>query len=280
MKFEPIPCHESLHPYVRNYWLLTAQCTAPGTQRVFSNGAMSLHFYLTFPVTLDNDGRTYTTSLNRHDLSVMDVHTVKGDFQIFGVEFVPFGARAFWDLRELNGPHLTPQDLGDAEFEELEKNIKLASSVDERRILMDNFLMTRLEQKVAGGINMQRLEDVFSDIDESDSTKEMASNACLGPKQFTRVFNEYVGIPPKSYQRLVRFHKAMLLMREHCAEGSLTSIAYDCGYSDLAHMTNEFKQLCGKNPSELIAMGDSLTEVFQSTFSNLMKKKIEVENLI
>lgn len=278
MKFEPIPCHESLRPYVRNYWLLTAQCIAPGTQRIFSNGAMSMHFFINKDGHYDEETRPYRCSLNRHDLSVVGVRTEVGDFELFGVEFVPFGTRAFWNLADYPQSHITPADMGDSEFIELERKVLAASSTDERRRLLDDFLCRRLEEKVAQGINMQRMEDVFDGIAPEDTPGDMASNACLGPKQFNRVFSEYVGMNPKSYQRLLRFHKAMMKMRE--GKDALKDIAYDCGYTDLAHMTKDIQQLCGHNPSELLAMGDKLTEVFQGVFSQLMKKKIEVDNMI
>lgn len=278
MKFAPIPCHELLRPFIRNYWVLEATCTAPGTQRVYSNGAVSLHFYLTQPAHLDSDEREYRTSLNRHDLTVMDVHTTKGEFNIFGVEFVPFGTRAFWNISQFKTQHITPQDLQDDEFIAVSQMIHSAQTTDERRQLLDTFFCNRIESKIAGGMNMHRLENVFESIEETDHTSDMAANACLSSKQFTRVFNEYVGINPKSYQRLLRFHKAMMLLRE--GNNAFTDIAYDCGYTDLAHMTKDIQQLCGKTPTEIVAMGDKLTETFQGKFSNLMKKKIEVENLI
>jgi len=277
MKFEPIPAHESLHQFVRNYWILTSRCTAPGTQRILSNGATSLHFYISQNVHLDNEERAYRTALNHHDLAVMDIKTTEGDFNVFGVEFVPFGTRAFFNMSNHTEPHINPEDLGDKEFIALDEKIHNARDNEERRQLMDEFLIKRMEQKIATGINMQRMEDVFDDIDESNTTGDMASNACLGPKQFTRVFSEYVGMSPKSYQRLLRFHRALAQMNE--GKDSLSDIAYDCGYYDLAHMANDFHQLCGYSPSDLLAMGDKLTEVFQNTFTQSMKKKIQIENL-
>ena len=60
---------------------------------------------------------------------------------------------------------------------------------------------------------------------------------------------------------------------------SLTNVAWSCGYYDLAHMTSDFRDICGFSPSELIRHGKELTETFGQKFSGLMKKKIKMENL-
>ena len=201
MFFRPIPCHKSLQPFIRNYWLLTAHCTARGTQRIYSNGAASLHFYRTQHVQLEGSQQRYRASLNRHDLSCMEVSTEATD-----------GSQAALDA-------------------------------------------------------------------DSVSPSDLASAACLSQKQFTRVFSEYVGMNPKSYLRLLRFHKALQQLRHFAAHTPLTEIAWECGYYDLSHMINEFRQLCGHTPSEVLEMGAQLTEAFQSDCSGLMKKKVLVENV-
>ena len=85
---------------------------------------------------------------------------------------------------------------------------------------------------------------------------------------------------PKSYLRLLRFHKALMEIQSSSDNSSLTNIAWSCGYYDLAHMTSDFRDICGFSPSELIRHGEELTEAFGLKFSGLMKKKIKIDNLI
>lgn len=175
----------------------------------------------------------------------------------------------------------------------LSKNIYEAESTEKRVALLDNFFLKRLAEFPEGDINIERLNDVFDDIVPTDgstahpphcqndfSPADLASTACLSQKQFTRVFNKYVGMNPKSYLRLLRFHKALMEIQSSSDNSSLTNIAWSCGYYDLAHMTSDFRDICGFSPSELNRHGEELTEAFGLKFSGLMKKKIKIDNLI
>lgn len=289
MEFKTIPCHPDLQPFIRNYWLLSARCTAPGTQRIFSNGAASLHFYLSQEVRLDQDSRLYRSAFNHHDLGSMELHSLPGDFNILGVEFVPFCSHLFFP--QLSASHVAPQDSNDAAWITLEEQILTASDVQTQILLLDEFFCKRLESIPIDDLNMDRLNTVFKEIVpiegepagiknyESLSSSDLASAACLGQKQFTRVFNKYVGLSPKTYLRLLRFNKAMKEIQQSTKENSLKEMAWQCGYYDLAHMTKDFTQLCGYSPSKIVELGAQLTEAFQKDFSSQMKKKVLLENL-
>ena len=295
MEFKPIPCHESLRPFIRNYWLLTAQCTAASTQQIFSNGAASLHFYLTQAVRLDDGERTYRTALFHQNMQKVGVNSTEGPFHIFGAEFVPFCSRVFFPS-EMQNVYASPEELHDDDFLELSLKIHEADSLEQRVQLLDGFFLRRLAEFPEGDVNIDRLNDVFSDILPTDgstaqppsnqeefSPADMASTACLGQKQFTRVFNKYVGMNPKSYLRLLRFHRALQMLQREAASPSgdtREAIAWQCGYYDLAHMIADFRDICGYSPSQLLETGMGLTEAFGPQFSGLMKKKIKIENLV
>lgn len=299
MEFKPIPCHESLRPFIRNYWMLSSSCTTTGTQQIFSNGAASLQFYLSQDIRIDDGDRRYRTVLYHQNMEKVGVVTDEGAFNTIGVEFVPFCSRVFFP----NAPSLwgragekayaSPEDMNDEEFTTLSKNVHKAESLEKRVALLDDFFLKRLAQFPEGDINIERLNDVFDDIVPTDgstarpphcqnefSPTDLASTACLSQKQFTRVFNKYVGMNPKSYLRLLRFHKALMEIQSSSDNSSLTNIAWSCGYYDLAHMASDFRDICGFSPSELIRHGQELTEAFGQKFSGLMKKKIKIENLI
>ncbi|MCQ2189926.1 MAG: helix-turn-helix transcriptional regulator [Paludibacteraceae bacterium] len=292
MEFITIPCHESLRPFIRNYWMLSAHCTASGTQQIFSNGAASLHFYLSQDIRIDDGDRRYRTALFHQNIQKVGVVSEEGAFEIFGAEFVPFCSHVFFP-KEMTGIYASPEDLHDEEFIMLGKNIHEAESTEQRTEILDDFFLRRLAQFPEGDINIERLSDVFDNIIPIDgsaarppynqnefSPTDLASTACLSQKQFTRVFNKYVGMNPKSYLRLLRFHKALMEIQTTSDSTSLTNIAWSCGYYDLAHMASDFRDICGFSPSELIRQGQELTEAFGQKFSGLMKKKIKIENLV
>ena len=174
MEFITIPCHESLRPFIRNYWMINARCTATGTQQIFSNGAASLHFYLSQDIRIDDGDRHYRTVLFHQNMHKAGVVTTEGAFVIFGAEFVPFCSRVFFP----NAPSLlgraggeayaSPEDLHDEEFTTLSKDIHAADNTEKRVGLLDDFFLKRLARFPDDDINMERLSDVFDNIVPTD----------------------------------------------------------------------------------------------------------------
>lgn len=292
MNYTPIQCHNSLKPFIRNYWTLTAHCTAQGTQRMFSNGADNLQFYLSQSVRLNGSDLRYKTVLYHQSMKSMGIITEKGDLVIFGVEFVPFCSKMFF-RSEHKAEFLTPEATRDEAFIQLCIAIHQAENTEERVLLLDNFFLQRLAEFPENDVNLSRLNEVFDEmiptygstehtpgIYNEVSTADLASAACLSQKQFTRIFNKYVGMNPKAYLRLLRFHKALQELQLSASETSLVDIAWKCGYYDSSHMAADFRDICGFTPSELIKADSGLTEVFQPNFSGSMRKKILIENLI
>jgi len=66
-------------------------------------------------------------------------------------------------------------------------------------------------------------------------------------RQLERKFIDSVGISPKLYSRIIRFHyvKNMIKVRKDC---SLISLALDSGYYDQAHFCREYKEFSGMTP--------------------------------
>ena len=98
----------------------------------------------------------------------------------------------------------------------------------------------------------------------------MASVACLGERQFLRVFRTYVGIPPKQFIRLRRFHKTLQHIQRDAATGQtidLMHIALQHGYYDLSHMAMEFQQMGCVSPSHFRMLGIPLTGDFSVFFA-------------
>ncbi len=75
----------------------------------------------------------------------------------------------------------------------------------------------------------------------------------VSKRTMERIFKENVGIPPKEFIRIVRFQEVLKRLRQAGSvnEESLLRVAFDLGYYDHAHLTNEFKKYAGILPSEL-----------------------------
>jgi AraC-like DNA-binding protein len=76
----------------------------------------------------------------------------------------------------------------------------------------------------------------------------LASNACLSNRQFERKCQEYLGVCPKLFTRLVRFKNSYDMRLRHPNMDWL-SIAISCGYYDYQHMVKDYKKFAMAPPN-------------------------------
>jgi AraC-like DNA-binding protein len=69
--------------------------------------------------------------------------------------------------------------------------------------------------------------------------------------RFAATFREQIGLAPKLYARIARFHRVLATLQQ--GGGTLADVALDAGYYDQPHMNADFRELAGVSPSEFIA---------------------------
>ena len=70
----------------------------------------------------------------------------------------------------------------------------------------------------------------------------MSAATGLAPRRLQRWFAAHVGLPPRSYLRLLRFQQAF---EQVPGQESLAGHAAAHGFADQAHMAREFKSMAG-----------------------------------
>ncbi|SFO52313.1 Helix-turn-helix domain-containing protein [Chitinophaga sp. YR627] len=91
------------------------------------------------------------------------------------------------------------------------------------------------------------------------SVDALAEEMHVSNRTLERIFKKNVGIPPKEFLRIVRFQEVLKRLQHEAEKNALTRvpgesllrIAFELGYYDHAHLTNEFKKYAGILPSEL-----------------------------
>jgi AraC-like DNA-binding protein len=85
----------------------------------------------------------------------------------------------------------------------------------------------------------------------SDNVNTVAGDLGVSERHLRRVFREAVGVSPKAFARLVRFHRALRAAGED-DRASWASIAAGAGYYDQAHLIAEFRAIAGVTPRALL----------------------------
>lgn len=239
---------EELRSYVRYYWTLKSDepfsvLTFPigCPQMIFHRGTplyipelssrqnkFSVSGQVNFPAHIASDGNT------KMIVAVFYPHTI-------GL-FIDTPPSAFYN-QEISG-----YDIENRQLSQLADQIFDCPDSELAIQLMEQWLTARIKPS----LNIKRIGAALSTTLFNPSTQvgRLAEIACLGKKQFMRVFREYVGMNPKEYGRIVRFQHALRMMQ--LGSRDYADIAYATGYSDQSHFIREFRQFSSLSPKRLV----------------------------
>lgn len=79
----------------------------------------------------------------------------------------------------------------------------------------------------------------------------VATDLGVSERHLRRVFRDAVGLSPKAFAKLARFHRALRASRDD-AGASWASIASSVGYYDQAHLIADFRAIAGVTPQALL----------------------------
>ena len=82
------------------------------------------------------------------------------------------------------------------------------------------------------------------------SVERLAETAGVSRQRLTRVFHELVGVSPKMYCRLARFHSALGFAAAG-GRAAWAALAAELGYADQSHMIAEFREFSSLTPQQV-----------------------------
>ncbi|MEV3937456.1 helix-turn-helix domain-containing protein [Glycomyces sp. NPDC049804] len=181
-------------------------------------------------------------------------HPLTGGGRVFGVKFRPGGFTAFSGVE---AAALADWSAGAAvvfgpEVDELNAIIMNGNDIDAIRVA-SRFLAERMPERPDPRYG-RALAVVKAMLEDRTITRvdEVAARFAMSPKTLQRLFQDYIGLGPKSLIRRYRIHDAADRLAED-AGADLARLAAELGWSDQAHFTHDFKDLIGFPPSEYAA---------------------------
>ena len=183
-----------------------------------------------------------------HDESTLVEH----DGYACGLEihFTPLGARRFLGMP---GSELTNRivELGDVlpEADLLAEALYELPTWDARFARLEHAVLARAHAAAllppAVEFAWRRLRDTHGGAPVAQIAGELGCSR----RHLTQRFGTELGLPPKALARVLRFQRAVGLLREG---GELADVAYTCGYYDQPHFNRDFRALAGVTPSEFL----------------------------
>ena len=172
---------------------------------------------------------------------------------VMGVRLRPAGAYALLarPMREMSEQVVDLEDLVGREAGELADRCYEAAPVEERLRRAADWVAERV-MKVRGidpaiAWAARRIEQSGGAV----SIAELREQTGLSKTRLAEAFREQIGLAPKLYARVVRFHRAAAMLQKGAEP--LVEVALAAGYYDQPHMNAEFRELSGLSPREFLA---------------------------
>lgn len=256
------PAHPMLKSLVRYLWLMISGENESMNHWLMPVCNADLVVNLSFPAkyTYQDGQTTLMTGAHLCGIRMQCCHVVQmGPLRVLGAAFHSAGLYPF-----VSEPLATlvdrtiPLETIIPGFSSLIFANLAASPEDELQVL-ENELIRALDSISPDRIAIPEAILKFSAPGTVESIKSFCAQNDIHPRRLERLFRRHVGIAPKEYLMLSRFHGSVLGLIDRPQE-SLTEQTYDYGYYDQPHFNRTFIRFTGRTPSDFKARKDSVLE--------------------
>lgn len=245
--------------FIECFWVLAG--AGDGQQRIFPDGCTEIIINWGEPFTrVHRDGRS-----EKQPAGFL-VGQMDGPIQVepsrragvFGIRFRPGGSAAFFrqPQQELANRILSLDLLWGREFTQ---PIQEAATDAERVRAAERLLTSRLASPPDALVEAA-VRAILS-ANGLVSVDHLAARLQTTRRRLERRFLNAVGLGPKRFARIARFHHALTAMERRHGQG-WAEIALDTGYYDQAHFIREFKEFTGLTPSAYFPAQQPLSDFF------------------
>lgn len=231
-----------LDAFITDLWLYDAYAQPHATERILPSGTFELVINLR-----QNELRVQTErGVQRYEGAIVSgtftrpfLTDTLQEASMIGVHFLPAGAVAFLGMPagELLDTHVELAELWGGFAHELRERLCRAS-IDERFAILERALFARFThpppRTIAPALRMLATTRV----------RDTADALGIGERRFNDLFRDTVGLAPKVFGRLQRFHRAMAM-----GSSDWSRVANECDYYDQAHLIRDFTQFAGLTPA-------------------------------
>jgi AraC-like DNA-binding protein len=179
---------------------------------------------------------------------------------IMTVHFKPGGAFPFFGVpaNELCNSQVPLDALWGAEAASLRERLMHTESTAQKFNVLEAALLRRLKQAETPSRVVQFALQRFQSVPVNATVTQVADESGLSERHLVRLFRQEVGLTPKIFSRVRRFHEVLNRLK-HQQDVDWADVAFDCGFYDQAHFIHEFRAFCGLSPARyLLQRGEHL----------------------
>lgn len=279
MKYIEFNPSADLKPYIQCFWLMDGGDEVINKSELIVPGIeMGIVFHLKDKVCrIKPDGQSEKAPRSFLLGFMTNYHFMKcqGRLKIFGVRFHPYSSHLFIrsSVNNFNNSLVGLYDIWGKAGAELEEKVIASSEVIDRTIhIIEDFLRNILQvrRKQQGDrVTHSAVQSILVSQEETD-IDVLAKKMDISTRYLHQCFSDHVGVNPKLFSKLVRFHNSVKLVEQKRKE-SLTSLAYECGYFDQSHFIRDFKRFSGITPGKFAQSKYEVAKLFNMPTNSSFK---------
>jgi AraC-like DNA-binding protein len=134
-------------------------------------------------------------------------------------------------------------------FLQLREQLLNCNKPEQKFLIAEKVLSAQFSSKLTVNPVIEYAVNRILTAPEITLVKNIAEKTGYSSKHLIHLFEEQVGVSPKSFLRIIRFQKAIReIERQGCI--NFTRLAIECGYYDQSHFIADFKNFSGYTPVE------------------------------
>ena len=232
----------ALARFVELFWHEDRYRTQSHRERVVPSAAFTIVFELESGHSIVNGLRTKCIEFDTGPVGT-----------VVGVLFQPGGARGIFDFsaEELTNKTVPLDLLWGPLANDLSNRLREATFPDDRfRIVEDALTRQMRDSSILHPAVSYGLKE-FQQVPHVGHVLDVVKDAGLSRRHFSQLFREQVGLTPKLYCRLHRFHWVLGQISSGVVV-DWSDVAVAAGYSDQAHLIRDFREFSGFSPAAFL----------------------------
>jgi AraC-like DNA-binding protein len=169
---------------------------------------------------------------------------------VVGVHFKPGGAAAFFGgaLPELRNRTVLLADVWGPSAQVLREELQATPGPHAKLLRLEAYLLARLRHAAPADAMVLAALQALAQQPAAAAIEPVQRASGCGPTRFIARFEKTVGLTPKRYARVLRFH-ALIEGLARDTPSDWAQLAIEAGYADQSHLIHEFKRLAGITPA-------------------------------
>jgi AraC-like DNA-binding protein len=149
---------------------------------------------------------------------------------------------------ELTNTYIDAEAIWNPDISQIHDQMANCEDVDETIKIAELFLEKIINKSKIQSHSIDKVSKLILNQNNPQNIENLADQSCLSIRQFSRKFNERIGISPKTFDRITRFEKAFR-MKNANPNLDWLSIAIACGYYDYQHLVKDYKDFTNLTPN-------------------------------